>query len=156
RNPSEQVSFLREACGGDEELRMEVERLLKAQERAGSFMIERMGARSSGEGAFTLPMTPPPVVAGQRFGHYRIARLLGEGGMGTVYLAEQDEPIRRRVALKLIKLGMDTREVIARFESERQALAMMDHPNIAKVFDAGVSQDGRPYFVMEYVSGVPI
>ena len=96
------------------------------------------------------------VEAGQRFGSYRVVRLLGEGGMGIVYLAEQEAPIRRRVALKLIKLGMDTRDVIARFESERQALALMDHPNIARVFDAGVSLEGRPYFVMEYVPGVPI
>ena len=94
--------------------------------------------------------------AGQQFGQYRILQLLGEGGMGVVYLAEQEQPIRRRVALKLIKLGMDTREVVARFESERQALAMMDHPNIARVFEAGASAQGRPYFVMEYVQGTPI
>ena len=91
-----------------------------------------------------------------RIDRYRILDLLGEGGMGTVYLAEQTEPIRRRVALKLIKLGMDSRQVVARFESERQALALMNHPNVAKVYDAGVSADGRPYFVMEHVSGVSI
>jgi serine/threonine protein kinase/tetratricopeptide (TPR) repeat protein len=87
---------------------------------------------------------------------YRILGLLGEGGMGTVFLAEQTEPIRRRVALKLIKLGMDSRHVVARFESERQALALMNHPNVARVYDAGLSEDGRPFFVMEYASGVPI
>src|SRR5579863_24028 len=90
------------------------------------------------------------------FGAYKIVRVLGEGGMGTVYLAEQREPIRRLVALKVIKLGMSTREVMARFDSERQALALMDHPHIARVFDAGASDRGRPYFVMEYVDGVPI
>jgi WD40 repeat protein len=108
------------------------------------------------EGPSTLTLSSQEVQAGQWFGPYQVIRLLGEGGMGIVFLAEQKEPIRRRVALKVIKLGMDTRELIARFESERQALALMDHPNIAKVFDAGVSQGGRPYFVMEYVAGVPI
>jgi serine/threonine protein kinase len=81
---------------------------------------------------------------------------IGSGGMGEVWLAEQKQPVRRRVAIKLIKAGMDTREVVARFESERQALALMDHPNIAKVFDAGSTPQGRPYFVMEYVTGIPI
>jgi non-specific serine/threonine protein kinase/serine/threonine-protein kinase len=92
----------------------------------------------------------------ERIGRYRILDVLGQGGMGIVYLAEQSEPIRRRVALKLVKLGMDSRQVIARFESERQALALMNHPHVAKVFDAGISEDGRPYFVMEHVSGLPI
>jgi eukaryotic-like serine/threonine-protein kinase len=90
------------------------------------------------------------------FGRYRIVRPLGEDGMGTVYLAEQREPIRRCVALKVVKLGMDTVQVLARFNNERQALAMMDHPNIAKIFDAGATGRGRPYFVMEYIEGVPI
>src|ERR1043166_6415408 len=93
---------------------------------------------------------------GDRIGHYKILQQIGEGGCGVVYMAEQDEPVRRRVALKVIKLGMDTRHVIARFEAERQALAMMDHPNIAKVFDAGATPAGRPYFVMELVRGVKI
>jgi serine/threonine protein kinase len=92
----------------------------------------------------------------QQFGAYRIVRLLGEGGMGAVYLAEQKHPIRRQVALKMIKLGMSTTEVKARFDSERQALALMDHANIARVFDTGSTEQGRPYFVMEYVSGIPI
>src|SRR5579871_236728 len=90
------------------------------------------------------------------FGRYHVLRPLGEGGMGTVYLAEQREPIRRRVALKVVKLGMDTAQVLARFNHERQALAMMDHPNIAQIFDAGATGKGRPYFVMEYVDGAPI
>src|SRR5215210_6561541 len=93
---------------------------------------------------------------GRRLGPYRLLELLGEGGMGSVYLADQHEPVRRRVALKLIKPGMDSAQVIARFEAERQALALMDHPNIAKVLDAGATSEGRPYFVMELVKGVPI
>src|SRR5688572_12299984 len=93
---------------------------------------------------------------GARIGPYKLLQELGEGGFGTVWMAEQEEPIRRRVALKIIKLGMDTREVIARFEAERQALALMEHPNIARVFDAGTTDGGRPYFVMELVRGVPI
>jgi eukaryotic-like serine/threonine-protein kinase len=90
------------------------------------------------------------------FGRYHILRTVGEGGMGTVYLAEQREPIHRCVALKVIKLGMDTRQVLARFANERQALAIMDHPNIARIFDAGATPKGRPYFVMEYIEGAPI
>ena len=92
----------------------------------------------------------------KRVGPYRILERLGEGGMGVVYLAEQTEPVRRRVALKIIKHGMDTKQVVARFEAERQALAMMDHPCVAKVFEAGSTEGGRPYFTMEYVRGVPI
>ncbi len=91
-----------------------------------------------------------------RIGPYKLLQKLGEGGMGTVYMAEQETPVRRRVALKIIKLGMDSEQVIARFEAERQALAMMDHPNIAKVLDAGATATGRPFFVMELVHGVPI
>src|SRR3981081_254204 len=93
---------------------------------------------------------------GSGFGPYRILRVLGEGGMGTVFLAEQSEPIRRQVALKVVKLGMDTAQVLARFNNERQALAMMDHPNIAQIFDAGAPSRGRPYFVMEYIEGASI
>jgi len=90
------------------------------------------------------------------FGPYTLLERIGEGGMGEVWLAEQKEPVRRRVALKLIKAGMDSKDIVARFESERQALALMDHPNIAKVFDGGSTPDGHPYFVMEYVAGMPI
>ena len=102
-----------------------------------------------------MPVAPAAHL-GERIGAYRLLETLGEGGMGIVYLAEQEQPFRRRVALKVIKLGMDTREVVSRFESERQAMALMDHPNIASVFDAGATVDGRPYFVMEYVPGIPI
>ena len=91
---------------------------------------------------------------GDKIGHYKLLQKIGEGGMGTVWIAEQEEPIRRRVALKIIKLGMDTKQVIARFETERQSLALMDHPNIARVLDAGATDTGRPYFVMELVSGL--
>ena len=91
-----------------------------------------------------------------RIGPYRILTVLGQGGMGVVYLAEQEHPIHRKVALKVVKVGMDTREVVARFDTERQALALMSHPNIARVLDAGASDEGRPYFVMEYVPGIPI
>src|SRR5204863_3363678 len=94
--------------------------------------------------------------AGDKIGRYKLLQKIGEGGCGIVYMAEQEEPVRRRVALKIIKLGMDTRQVIARFEAERQALAMMEHPNIARVFDAGATETGRPYFVMELVRGIPI
>src|SRR6266404_8019531 len=94
--------------------------------------------------------------SGDHIGRYKLLEKIGEGGYGLVYMAEQSEPIRRRVALKLVKLGMDTKQVIARFEAERQALALMDHPNIARVLEAGSTQSGRPYFVMELVRGVPI
>jgi serine/threonine protein kinase len=118
------------------------------------------GAFDSSAGADeprTQTIDPTTATAGDDdFGRYHILRPLGEGGMGTVYLAEQREPIRRRVALKVIKLGMDTSQVLARFANERQALAMMDHQNIARIFDAGATPKGRPYFVMEYVEGVPI
>jgi len=100
--------------------------------------------------AATVPITER---AGDRIGRYKLLQQIGEGGCGVVYMAEQEEPVRRRVALKVIKLGMDTRQVVARFEAERQALALMDHPNIAKVLDAGSTEAGRPYFVMELVRG---
>src|ERR1700729_342008 len=93
---------------------------------------------------------------GTRIGPYKLLQLIGEGGFGSVFMAEQEKPVLRRVALKIIKLGMDTKQVIARFEAERQALAMMDHPNIARVLDAGATETGRPYFVMDLVRGIPI
>src|SRR6188768_1864384 len=105
------------------------------------------------------PATPPPHASeqpGASIGRYKLLEKIGEGGMGTIWLAEQREPVKRRVALKIIKLGMDTKQVIARFDAERQALALMDHPHIAKVFDAGATEAGRPYFAMEFIRGVPI
>ena len=101
---------------------------------------------------FWLRLRAPP----RRIGPYRLLREIGQGGMGTVFMAEQEKPVRRRVALKVIKIGMDTAQVVARFEAERQALALMDHPSIARVFDAGTTDTGRPFFVMELVEGVPI
>src|SRR5579863_7133617 len=112
---------------------------------------------SVGAGSTTQTITTATALVGDDdFGRYHILRTLGEGGMGTVYLAEQREPIRRRVALKVVKLGMDTTQVLARFANERQALAVMDHPNIARILDAGATRQGRPFFVMEYIEGVPI
>src|SRR5881409_2674796 len=116
------------------------------------------GALGSSSGADEFRTVGPATTMerDEDFGRYRIIESLGEGGMGAVYLAEQLEPIRRRVALKVVKLGMDTSQVLARFNNERQALAMMDHPNIAQIFDAGATAKGRPYFVMEYIEGAPI
>jgi len=139
------------ACGADMPLRARVEALLKANEEAGAFLE----ALPWDENA-TLDTSPLSEGPGTVIGRYKLLERIGEGGMAVVYMAEQAEPIRRKVALKIIKLGMDTKQVIARFEAERQALAMMDHPNIARVFDAGATKTGRPYFVMELVTGVSI
>src|SRR5262249_39841809 len=109
------------------------------------------------DGPATIKLDLPiEETTGTLVGRYKLLQKIGEGGMGVVYMAEQEEPVRRRVALKIIKFGMDTRQVVARFEAERQALAMMDHPNIARVLDGGATESGRPYFVMELVRGVPI
>jgi serine/threonine protein kinase/Tfp pilus assembly protein PilF len=146
-------AFLGSECAGDPELRAEVESLLARdrEEREHPQAGGATGRLRERLPAFLDPSTPLPHPA--RIGPYRIVDVLGEGGMGIVYLAEQDQPIRRRVALKLVKL--ETREVLTRFESERQALALMNHPNIARVYDAGATDEGRPYFVMEYIDGIP-
>jgi serine/threonine protein kinase len=144
-------AFLERACGADGDLRRRVEDLLGAADRAGGFM--RQSAVPEATVALGLPPTEKP---GDLIGRYKLLQQIGEGGCGVVYMADQQEPVRRRVALKVIKLGMDTKQVIARFEAERQALALMDHPNIAKVFDAGATETGRPYFVMELVRGIRI
>ncbi len=142
-------------------MRQQIEDLLKADESAGAFLAE-LAAGPAQAGAELDPratrrVAPRPAEkAGDTIDRYKLMEKIGEGGCGVVYVAEQTEPVRRRVALKVIKLGMDTKQVVARFEAERQALAMMDHPNIAKVFDAGTTTQGRPYFVMELVKGVPI
>jgi serine/threonine protein kinase len=196
--PVERQAYLDRMCGGSSELRHKVESLLRAYEEAGSFLIKparaepmtgehvpepELSERPTKVGPDTTDHRPADNDAGQedgpgtQIGPYRLVAKLGEGGMGSVYLAEQEKPIRRQVALKIIKSGMDSAHVIARFEAERQALTMMDHPNIAKVFDAGTIADrilqiadskseisnlqseigsGRPYFVMELVRGVPI
>src|SRR5262245_28803073 len=147
------AAYLDEACGGDAGMRAEVEGLLAANGRAGEFMRRPAAAVAAGITASYEPLTEVP---GTRVGPYKLLQQIGEGGMGVVYMAEQEEPVRRKVALKIIKPGMDSKQVVARFEAERQALAMMDHTNIARVFDAGTTDSGRPYFVMELVHGVPI
>ncbi|HUE72151.1 MAG TPA: serine/threonine-protein kinase [Pirellulaceae bacterium] len=145
--------FLDEACGGAPEIRAQVEALLAAHAAAGSFLESPPAAVVDVGATLNSPVSERP---GTQIGPYKLLQQIGEGGMGVVYMAEQTEPIARRVALKIIKPGMDTRQVIARFEAERQALAMMDHVNIARVLDAGTTEAGRPYFVMELVHGVPI
>lgn len=152
--PADQrAGFLERTCGGDVALHQRVENLLKAFEQSGSFLREPAVPTPTSTVVMSLPPAEKP---GDRIGRYKVLEQIGEGGCGVVYVAEQEEPVRRRVALKVIKLGMDTKQVIARFEAERQALAMMDHPNIAKVLDAGATETGRPYFVMELVRGIKI
>src|SRR5947209_5431571 len=146
KTPAERAAYLDGACGADAALRALVEGLLKAHEGAGSFLEQPLFE--------TTPTVDPPPNGekpGAVIGPYKLLQQIGEGGMGTVFMAEQTQPVRRKVALKLIKAGMDSRQVIARFEAERQALALMDHPNIARVLDAGTTEIDRPYFVMELV-----
>src|SRR3954468_21281311 len=151
--PADQrVAYLRRACGNDGELRQRVEALLQAHGLIGDF-LEQSPQQSVID---VRALNSGSEKAGDRIGRYKLLQQIGEGGCGVVYMAEQEEPVRRRVALKIIKPGMDTKNVIARFEAERQALALMDHPNIAKVLDAGATEAGRPYFVMELVRGIPI
>jgi serine/threonine protein kinase len=152
---AERRSFLEHECGGDTELGLRVEALLRVHEEARDF-LETPAVADRPEVARRGAPQMPEAVVGIRIGRYKLLQKIGEGGCGVVYMAEQEEPVRRRVALKVIRLGMDTREVIARFEAERQALALMDHPNIARVFDGGATDAGRPYFVMELVRGVKI
>ncbi len=164
--PEDRADFLDKACAADPSLRAEVEALLAQDEQHPSFLEHparhedqgkpdrKTRARQAAQSTATAEMDRTKHL--ERIGPYKILQEVGEGGMGVVYLAEQTEPIQRRVALKLIKLGMDTKQVIARFETERQALALMNHPNVAKVLDAGATEKGRPYFVMEYVKGESI
>ena len=171
RSPAELAAFLDDACGGDEALRKRVETLMQFEAR-----LQANAQRDTGL-ELTLPdadslrerleaqirvlseaeaLEPSGEAPGTLVGHYQLLEKIGEGGFGDVYAAEQKEPFKRRVALKIIKLGMDTRQVVARFEAERQALALMNQPNIAKVFDAGAMNTGRPFFVMELVRGIKI
>jgi tetratricopeptide (TPR) repeat protein/serine/threonine protein kinase len=158
-SPQDRLVYLDEACGRDTALRQRVEALLASHERAGSFLDmpvpERLAEKVATPATEECPRRPPEG-QGSRIGAYKLLQELGEGGMGTVWMAEQTQPVQRKVALKIIKPGMDSRQVIARFEAERQALALMDHPHIARVFDGGTTESGRPYFVMELVKGVPI
>jgi len=143
KSAADRAQYLEHACGADLELRARLETLLRADDEAGDFLVRPAQVASAEQ-------------SGQMIGRYKLLQQIGEGGFGTVWMAEQREPVRRRVALKVIKLGMDTKQVVARFEAERQALALMDHPSIARVFDGGATEAGRPYFVMELVKGVPI
>ena len=168
-SPDERKVFLDRACQGDAALRSVVDKLLASQPARGkNFSRRRRGAAADGRtcaiASKTRPAWPGMLTrwpekdefVGKRIGPYKLLQRIGEGGCGVVYMAEQEKPVRRRVALKIIKLGMDTKSVVARFEAERQALALMDHPNIARVLDAGATESGRPYFVMELVRGVKI
>ncbi len=151
KSPVERSAYIKEACGNDIDLLRRVEALLSAHDAEDDFLkVPAFDADT------TLDNSSLIEGPGTMVGRYKLLQLIGEGGFGVVYMAEQQEPIRRKVALKIIKLGMDTKQVIARFEAERQALAIMDHPNIARVFDAGATDTGRPYFVMELVKGVPV
>jgi serine/threonine protein kinase len=151
--PEGRAAFLTQACAKDPVLHERIQTLLAAHEQAGEFLEPSAPPADPDQ---TVAVQMPAEKPGDVIGHYKIREKVGEGGCGVVYVAEQTEPVRRRVALKVIKLGMDTRSVIARFEAERQALAMMDHPNIARVLDAGATETGRPYFVMELVRGIKI
>jgi hypothetical protein len=155
---AERAAFLDRECGADAELRERVEALLKAHEAPGSYLADpvSMPAETHEEGspvpgtvAF-LPSHAPGAVIASR---YTLVEKLGEGGMGEVWVAKQSEPVKRKVALKLIKIGMDSRTVLTRFEQERQALGLMDHPNIARVLDGGLTPTGQPVFVIELVNG---
>jgi eukaryotic-like serine/threonine-protein kinase len=150
-SPERRAAYLDEACGSNQALRREVESLLQAHDEPGHFLESRLARQTS-----TADEPPGTETPGTLIGPYKLLQQIGEGGMGVVYMAEQTEPVRRHVALKIIKPGMDSKQVIARFEAERQALAMMEHQNIAKVLGAGTTESGRPYFVMELVHGVPI
>ena len=154
---AERQRFVDQSCGGDQALKDRVQQLIDNHFRAGSFL------ESPAAGfAAAIDVTFSPEGPGTVIGPYKLLQQIGEGGMGSVYMAEQTQPVQRKVALKVMKSGMDSRQVLARFEAERQALALMDHPNIAKVLDAGTTGgeagrgSGRPYFVMELVKGVPI
>jgi eukaryotic-like serine/threonine-protein kinase len=149
-DPVSRAAFLEKECAGDTAVRHRLEVLLRADANAGNFLAKPAQQ--------DVTVDEPPITErpGTVIGPYKLMEQIGEGGMGLVFVAEQQQPVRRKVALKIIKPGMDSRDVIARFEAERQALALMDHPNIAKVLDAGATESGRPYFVMELVKGIPI
>src|SRR5262245_54920134 len=149
--PADRPAYLDQACADDPALRKQVEALLRAHGAAGSFLESPAPSP-----VVTVDEQPVPEGLGRVIGPYKLIEQIGEGGMGTVWMAQQTEPVKRLVAVKLIKAGMASRQVIARFEAERQALALMDHAHIARVLDAGTTPNGRPYFVMDLVKGVPI
>src|SRR5215831_15982097 len=157
-DPAERARYVEQACGDNAALRAEVESLLRALDKAGSFL--EAPAATPGQTVDQPALREGP---GAVIGPYKLLQPIGEGGMGVVFMAEQQQPVQRKVALKIIKPGMDSKQVIARFEAERQALALMDHPNIARVLDGGTTKGepggvspGSPYFVMDLVKGVPI
>jgi serine/threonine protein kinase len=153
--PANRAAYLQNLCAGNPALRQEVEALLAAH--AADNPLDRPPADLAATAYHDATDTgPSPAEVGDRIGLYRLMEQIGEGGFGLVFVAEQSEPVRRKVALKVLKPGLDTRDIVARFEAERQALALMDHPNIARVLDAGSTPSGRPYFVMELVRGLPI
>lgn len=143
--------YLNQVCGDDLEFKRHIEELIIAEGKLSGFLD-----RPHAEVEVTADLAPVRERPGSQIGPYKLLEQIGEGGFGVVFMAEQHHPVRRKVALKVLKAGMDTRQVIARFEAERQALALMDHPNIARVLDAGETANGRPYFVMELVRGIPI
>jgi serine/threonine protein kinase/WD40 repeat protein len=151
-NAAERAAFLDGACRDNPGLRARLDLMLEGHFAGAGFLTQLRGRK----GAATLAAAPPLGTTAQMIGRYKLLEVIGEGGFGAVWMAEQREPVKRRVALKIIKLGMDSRQIVARFEAERQALAMMDHPNIARIFDAGTTDAGRPYFVMELVRGMKI
>jgi len=151
----EREAYVAHACAGEENLRRQVEALLVAHDQAAGVLESPPPPPPLGMDV-TTDVPPPAHAVGSTIGPYKLLEQIGGGGMGVVYMAEQFRPVRRKVALKILKPGMDSAQVIARFEAERQALALMDHANIAKVFDAGTTDAGRPYFVMELVKGVPV
>ena len=148
----EREVYIRAACQGDPEMMKRIQALLSAHEQS----LGPLDAPAPGIGTASTIDRPSIEQPGTVIGPYTLREQIGEGGFGLVFLAEQQQPLRRKVAIKVIKPGMDSRQVIARFEAERQALALMDHPNIARVLDAGETASGRPYFAMELVRGVPI
>src|SRR5262245_44563047 len=145
----ERAIFVEQDCAGNEPLKRRVLELLAAHDASS-------GPLDAPPPGLNVTQDSSPARPGTQIGPYKLIEHIGDGGMGTVWMAQQAEPVRRLVAVKLIKAGMDSRQVIARFEAERQALALMDHPNIARVLDAGTTEAGRPYFVMDLVRGVPI
>src|SRR5262245_47030069 len=149
---AERAAFLDGACRDKPELRAWLDLMLEGYFAGGGFLTQ-LPRREEGA---TQAAAAPLGTTAQTIGRYKLLEMIGEGGFGEVWMAEQREPVKRRVALKIIKLGMDSRQIVARFEAERQALAMMDHANIAKIFDGDVTDTGRPYFVMELVSGSKI
>ena len=152
----DRAEIIRALCGDDDELRGRVETLLQLHDQADEILVTGGSHKEDGPQSGSTDTAPPAEALGAQIGPYKLLQQIGEGGFGAVYMAEQTEPVVRKVALKIIKLGMDTKQTLARFDAERQALALMDHPNIAGVLDAGATDSGRPYFVMELVKGVSI